>query len=142
MPLTIRLPRVVRILALAVVAAGCRSSDVTEISGESLAPGTHAGSVSVTPTSDGLVVVNQTERPIYLMAVNAELLALLDWAPCFGGTGCPALPAGQQRLIPWSSVFGYTSASTKQYTVIWWHGLVLPDGTVRADGGGNVTVTR
>ena len=76
------------------------------------------------------------------MAVNAELLALLDWVPCFGGPGCPALAAGQQRVIPWSTVYGYTSTSTKQYMVFWWHGLVLPDGTVRTDGGGNVTVTR
>jgi hypothetical protein len=141
MPLTVRVPRQLRILALALVAAGCHSSDATGIVDDSLPPGIQSGTVSVTPTNDGLSVVNLTPRPIYFLALNAEYLALIDWIPCFGGTGCPTVAQGQQRVIPWSSVVGY-SASTRQFTLIWWHGLVLPDGTARMDGGGNVTVTR
>lgn len=142
MPLTARLPRQLWILAFALAAAGCHSSDLTEISYETGPNGTQAGYVRITPTATGLTVANQTERPIYLMAVNAELLALLDWVPCTAtGPTCSSLAAGEQREIPWASVLGY-SANTKQYTVYWWHSLVMPDGTLRPEEVHNVTVTR
>ena len=141
MPLSVPAPRPLRILALALLAAGCHSSDLTELSYETPAPGIQAGYVAVTPTGDGLVVVNQTERPIYLMAASRDILALLDWLACTGGDRCPALAPGQQRVIPWSLVVGFTP-DTKQYTVFWWHVLVLRDGTRRADDVYNVSVTR
>jgi hypothetical protein len=141
MPLTARLPGQLLVLALSIGVPGCHPSDLTEISYETPVPGIQAGYVSVTPTSDGLVVFNQTERPIYFVAINAEMLALWDWAPCTAGAGCPALAQGQQRLLPWSSVMGY-DPSTKQFSLSWWHVVVLPDGTARADEVHTVSVTR
>jgi hypothetical protein len=84
MLLTGRLRRQMLVLALSIGVAACHASDLTEISYETPAPGIQGGYVSVTPTNDGLVVVNQTERPIYFVAINAEMLALWDWAPCTG----------------------------------------------------------
>lgn len=145
MPLTLRLPRPFWIVALALCAAGCHPSDITAtdaiISNEPTEPGIQAGFVSVTPTSDGIVVVNQTSRPIYVFAVNAETLALLDWAPCTGGPSCPALAQGEQRVIPWVSVYGY-APNAKQYSVMWWHAVVMPDGTTRPSIVQGVLVTR
>jgi hypothetical protein len=135
MPTTLVLPRQIRILALALCVAGCRASDATGIIVE---PNEF---VRVTATSDGLTVVNQTGAPIFLFAVNAETLALLDWAPCTGGPSCPPLARGAQRMIPWSSVYSY-SPSARQFTVFWWHGFALADGAVRADPVQSVTVTR
>jgi hypothetical protein len=141
MPLTARLPGQLLILTLFIGAAGCHASDLTEVSYDATTPGIQSGYVSVTPTSDGLVVVNQTERPIYFVAINAEMLALWDWAPCTGGSGCPALAQGQQRLLPWSSVLGY-DPSTKQFSLSWWHVTVMSDGSARADAVHTVSVTR
>jgi hypothetical protein len=103
-------------------------------------PGIAAGYVSVTPTDAGLTIVNQTDRPIYLFVVNAETLALLDWAPCTGGANCPALAPGARRDIAWADVYWYVP-NVKQYTVYWWN-VVQADGTPRADNMHNATVSR
>lgn len=133
-------------LALTLAASACAASEVlTEVSEvksyETGTQGIKAGYVGVTPTASGLRIVNQTERAVYLMAVNAETLALLDWVPCTGGDNCPALAQGQQREIPWASVMGH-SASTKQFTVMWWNVFYPPGGGPRAENLHSVTVTR
>jgi hypothetical protein len=131
------------LLALALAAAACGADAATTqvISDDTGAPGIQAGYVRVASTATGLVVDNQTERPIYFMAVNAEVLALLDWAPCTGGASCPSLVQGAKREIPWASVVFYQQ-SAKQFTVYWWNVTVQPDGTARADNVHNVTTTR
>jgi hypothetical protein len=133
----------VLLITLALATSSCGAADgVTKVvSYEAGAPGIQAGYVGVTATASGLTVVNQTARPIYLMAANAETLALLDWLPCTGGAQCPALAQGQKREIPWASVVGYT-ASAKQYTLFWWNVTVQPDGTARAQNVHNVPITR
>ncbi len=143
MSLTSRLLRPFLLVAMALAPAGCGAgADLTQvISYETGAPGIQAGYVGITATAAGLKVVNQTERPIYLMAINAETLALIDLALCTGGTNCPSLAQGQQREIPWSSVLFYAE-NAKQFTVLWWNVTVQPDGSARANNLHNVAVTR
>jgi hypothetical protein len=146
MSLTTRLSRSFLSLALTLAASGCAASEAlterAEVkSYETGSQGIQAGYVGVTPTASGLRIVNQTERPVYLMAVNAETLALMYWAPCTGGEDCPALAQGEQREIPWASVTGYTAA-TKQFTVMWWNVLYPPSGTPQVENMHNVTITR
>lgn len=138
-----RLTRKALIAAVALAPVGCRAYAIaTDDQVAQNGPnGIQAGSVQVTPTATGLTVKNQTERPVYLFAVNAEMLALLDWAPCTGGSKCPALAQGASREIPWSDVTGY-QANVKQYTVYCWNVTVQPDGTPRADNMHNLTVSR
>jgi hypothetical protein len=139
------------LVALALGSAGCGAAEaVTPEFGSdhcgdprsvcAPASGIAAGYVAVTPTDAGLTIVNQTDRPIYLFAVNAETLALLDWAPCAGGANCPALAQGARRDIPWADVYWY-APNVKQYTVYWWN-VVQVEGTPRADNMHNVTVSR
>ncbi|MEO5815523.1 MAG: hypothetical protein ABIT20_09615 [Gemmatimonadaceae bacterium] len=146
MSLTARLSRSFLSLALTLAASGCAASEVLtsapEVkSYETGSQGIQAGYVGVTPTASGLRIVNQTERPVHLMAVNADTLALLDWAPCTGGTNCPALAQGAVRDIAWAAVMAY-SAETKQFTVMWWNVVYPPSGTPRAENLHNITVTR
>ncbi|MEP6732861.1 MAG: hypothetical protein ABJE10_19610 [bacterium] len=129
------------ILALALAASGCSASDMTVSSVDPATQGFQAGTVVVTATSDGLLVINGTDRPVYLMSVNRETLALLYWAPCSGGPGCDALSPGATRLVPWETVLGYTPG-TAQYAVFWWHVTSLPDGTKRPDAAQQVFVSR
>ena len=145
------MPRPFLVVALALGLAGCGAAEsVTPEFGSDYcglssvcapASGISAGYVSVTPTVAGLTIINQTDRPIYTFAVNAETLALLDWVPCTGGANCPALAQGARRDVPWADVYWY-AANTKQYSVYWWNVTVQPDGTARADNMHNVTVTR
>jgi hypothetical protein len=143
MTLPAQLLRPVLTLALAIFAFGCGAAEPTgtAISYESGPNGIQAGYVRVTPTANGLTVVNQTERPIYLFAANAESLALLDWIPCTGGPACQALAQGASRDLPWSAVALY-EPNVKQYTVYWWNVTVQSNGTARADNMHNLTVTR
>ena len=144
------LSRPILIVALAFASASCGGAEaVTAEIGDYCGnprsvctpeAGIAAGYVSVTPTDAGLTIVNQTGRPIYLFAVNAETLALLDWAPCTGGANCPALAPGARLDIPWADVYWY-APNVKQYTVYWWN-VIQVDGTPRADNMHNVTVSR
>jgi hypothetical protein len=143
MSLTRRVLRPFLLVAFAVAPAGCRAdAALTQtISYETGTSGIQGGYVRVTSTATGLVVDNQTERPIYLMAVNAEVLALLDWAPCTGGASCPSLVPSTKREIPWASVVFYQQ-SAKQFSVYWWNVTVQPDGAARADNVHSVNITR
>jgi hypothetical protein len=143
----VRLSRSLLLLALTVASAGCSAAEavtpevINDGCGIPRTMDCAAGSLTVAPTATGLTIVNQAERPVYLFAINAETLALLDWAPCTGGTNCPALAQGAQRDIPWAEVYWY-APSVKQYTVYWWTVTVQPDGTARADNVHNVTISR
>jgi hypothetical protein len=143
MSLIARLSRPAVVLALALASWGCGAEAAvpTAISFETAPPGIQAGYVKIESRATGLVVDNQTERPIYLMVANAETLALMYWAPCTGGANCLALAQGQQREIPYTDALAY-EASTKQYAVYWWNVIVQADGTPHVDNMHNVTVTR
>jgi len=148
-----RLTRSALMLALTLASAGCGAAEAVtpELINDGCGiprtmdcespSGIAAGSVSVAPTATGITIVNQTERPVYLFAVNAETLALLDWAPCTGGTNCPALAQGAQRDIAWADIYWY-APTVKQYTVYWWNVTVQPDGTARAENLHSVTISR
>ncbi len=140
---TTRLLRPAAMLALTVALVGCggEATVAPTISYETGGNGIQAGYVRIVPTATGLAVDNQTSRPIYLMAANAETLALLDWVPCTGGAGCAPLAQGQTREIPWAVALSY-EASTRQYAVYWWNVITHSDGSLRADNIHNVIVSR
>ena len=132
-------------LALAALAlcltSACSADSLTEVSYESGPNGIQAGYVALTATADGILVTNQTSRPIHLIAMERSLSALLDWIPCTSGAGCTAQAPGEQRLVPWSSVIG-ASQERREYLVYWWHAVAQPDGSVRAGTITNALVTR
>ncbi len=138
------LARILRHLALAAVpfALACSSSGPTEISYETTTSGIQAGYVAVSTTSAGLVVVNQTELPVYYFAVERGTSALIDWVPC-GGTSlalCVGISPGATLTIPWTNVVGYKPEAS-EYLLIWYH-LVTVNGVATATGMQSVVVKR
>ena len=103
--------------------------------------GVDAGSLDVTPTADGLVVFNHSDRAAYIRAIEGSMTPLDDWAPCVSPQ-CNSRAASEQRvLLPWSSVIGY-GPDKKEYVVYWWYADALPDGSLRPGIINRVIVTR
>lgn len=125
-------------LALA-VAPGCETVDpfgpLTGVNG------IQAGTLSVAAATNGLTLTNQTERPVYFVAFEAELATVIDWVPCTGGAGCTPLVQGERRVVAWSAIPGYAPAKTR-YLVYWWNAEVGPDGRTRATNIQTVAVSR
>ena len=134
------IPKLGLALILALSAA-CSADSVTQVSYESGPVGIQAGYVAFSATGDGILVNNQTSRPIHLIAMERGMSALADWVPCTSGSTCPSQAPGEQRVIPWSAVLGATS-DKKEYVVYWWHAVAQPDGSVRAGTITSAIVTR
>ena len=138
------MPTPVRSLATAFLlclAGACGADRATVVSYESTPGGIQAGYLAVSTRSEGILATNQTDGPVHLIAIERGTTALADWIPCTAGPGCEALPPGQQRLIPWSSVLG-AAADRHEYVVYWWHAVAQPDGTMRAGTVTSISVTR
>ena len=132
------------LLVLTLASSGCGGADPAgpmAISYETEVNGIQAGYVRITPTPTGLLLDNQTERPIYSTALNAELLASWALDYCTGGANCAPIAQGQRREIPWASVHGY-AADTKLFTVVWWNAVGQADGTARAGNIHNININR
>jgi hypothetical protein len=125
------------VLALT-AAAGCETVDPF---GPLEVNGIQAGTLTVAAATSGLTVTNQTERPVYFVAFEAELATLIDWVPCTGGSGCNPVVQGERRVVAWSSIPGYAPGKTR-YLVYWWNTEVGPDGQPRATNIQTVPVSR
>lgn len=136
-----RLRTILAALALCITSACSSDSSITEISYENGPNGIQAGYVALLATAEGILVTNQTSRPIHLMAVERSTAALINWAPCTTGTGCAALAQGEQRLIPRNAILG-SSPDRREYVVYWWHAITQADGSVRAGNITSAVVTR
>lgn len=136
-----RLTSIIRKAALALVVAATAGCETVDPFGPLEVSGIQAGTLSVAAATNGLTVTNQTERPVYLVAFEADLATLIDWIPCTGGSGCIPLAQGERRVVAWSSIAGYAPAKA-HYIVYWWNTEVGPDGQPRATNIKTVTVSR
>ncbi|MEP6990266.1 MAG: hypothetical protein ABJA80_04985 [bacterium] len=99
------------------------------------------GAIAVTPTAEGLSVVNHSAQPIYLMVIERETTTLADWIPCRGGPTCISQAPGAARLVPWNTVLGY-APNRPEYVVYWWSSAALPDGSLLPGPVERLSVTR
>ncbi|HEU0015008.1 MAG TPA: hypothetical protein VFQ45_15070 [Longimicrobium sp.] len=108
--------RIFRILPLLLVLAGA-----------GCARNTAGIDSSITAWADGgdIVVKNHTTRPVYYMAVDQELLAVMLWAPCDDPETCESIPAGGAVRIPRTEIGG-VRAETRVVAVHAWH--LVPEG--------------
>jgi hypothetical protein len=72
--------------------------------------------VAAEPRTEGVLVTNRTAQPITYLAYDSDFLARADIAPCYDR--CPTIGAGDQALIPWISVLGYSS-TLRSYQLSW-----------------------
>jgi hypothetical protein len=99
----------------------------------SIACSSPAGPVEVATTPDQSIrMSNGTNAPIYYFAIDANALALANWAPCTDPVTCPNVQPGKARLIPFSEIALY-SPETAMAVVYWWHLKPQGEGTFAPD---------
>src|SRR6478672_1935141 len=99
--------RLAILIALAASLVGCR---------ETVSPVTD--DITVTPVAEGLEILNTTSEPIYSMELDSGTLALIYFEFC--SPRCPIQQPAERRLVPWSSILGY-SKDRFEYLVLWAH---------------------
>lgn len=77
------------------------------------------GTVSASIVGPSLRIENASRVPVYYFAVEPEMVARINWAPCVEGPNCYAIPAGSATTIPLTSVAGFDSTS-EEVLVYWW----------------------
>jgi hypothetical protein len=72
--------------------------------------------INAEPRVEGVLITNRTSAPITYMVYDptSPEMALVD--PCYDR--CPTIGAGDQGLVPWTSVLGYDQRQ-RRYTVSW-----------------------
>jgi hypothetical protein len=72
--------------------------------------------IAAEPRAEGVLITNRTSAPITYMVYDpaSPQMALID--PCYDR--CPTIGAGDQGLVPWTSVLGYDQKQ-RRYTLTW-----------------------
>ncbi len=76
--------------------------------------------VTVTLSGDELIVANNTAGPIYQRLFPSEVLAFIEWAPCWQPEQCPdeePIAAGEARTTSLKSI---VERDTEAITLFWW----------------------
>jgi hypothetical protein len=128
------------VAACALVAA-CTSSGPTDVSYESGPLANDENYVTVTAKAEGLVVVNQTELPVFYFAVERTAAAYTGFVTCGVSLAlCVGINPGASVTIPWSNVAGFRPEAV-EYLFSWYH--VIPvNGTLLVTSMTNVIVKR
>jgi hypothetical protein len=66
------------------------------------------------------------------MALEANALALINWAACTSPDTCPSVKPGEERAIPFAEIRLYTPAA-EAAVVYWWHLRPAGHGTFAPD---------
>ena len=94
-------------------------------------PGIIAGTLEATATRPTLTLKNSTEFQVGYMVVDKDQMVVALYPPC--GDNCPKLVQGAQIAIPYTSISGYTNASTEA-VVMWWTYTRQADGSLKPTG--------
>jgi hypothetical protein len=77
-------------------------------------------------TSDGIDLLNHSDKVLYTFAADLDTLEVLeDWVPCVEVETCEGIPPGDARLTPFEGIRGW-SLSTRDVVVLHW--FLVPDG--------------
>lgn len=82
--------------------------------------GARAGSVAVEPAPGGVVLGNNTTRPVGYAVYGHEWVAAALWGPCVRRTGCPTLAVAERRTVRAADIPGI-DARRREVVVYWWH---------------------
>ncbi len=122
---------------VALVLAACGSA------GESAAPepidpaaraGIWAGNVTAEARADGVLVGNNTTRPVGVFAAEQHILPVILWTSCTMPNDPRLLAPGERRLIGRDQIAGLdVAAGRREVHVHWWHPTPQRDGSTCAD---------
>jgi hypothetical protein len=83
------------------------------------------GPVTVVTQLTALVIGNSGSEPIYTFALARDASVVVDWIPCTDPSRCVGIARGAERVVPYSTIYGYSRA-TREINVYWWH--LVPSG--------------
>ncbi len=78
------------------------------------------GPLAVRARDGALEVRNETDAPVYLMVIERESSAVVDWIPCRDPQTCDGLAPGEERTIRHDEIVGYEPGE-REAVVHWWH---------------------
>ena len=81
--------------------------------------------VSVTASSEVVVIENDRPAKIVHFVVDAATAALIDWIPCVA-EDCPGIMPGERLRIPTDDIVGF--GESDQVIVYWWHVYIASTG--------------
>lgn len=84
-----------------------------------------SGDVTVTASSEVVVIENDRPAKIVHFVVDAAMAALINWAPCVA-EDCPGIMPGESLSLPTDDIFGF--GESDQVIVYWWHVYRTPTG--------------
>lgn len=90
-----------------------------------------AGTLEATANRPNLILRNTTEFVVGYMVVDKEQMVVALYPPC--GAQCPKLAQGEQLMLPYTSIGGYTAKSTEA-VVMWWTYVRGADNTLQPSG--------
>lgn len=85
------------------------------------------GDVTVTASTESVVIENGRSAKIVHMVVDAAMAARINWAPCVA-EDCPGIMPGESLSISTDEIFGF--GESDQVIVYWWHVYTTLTGEV------------
>ena len=79
-----------------------------------------------------LILSNEGSSPVYIMVVERNSLAVVDWVPCVNPLTCPGIRPGRDSIMLYSRITGY-EAGEDEAIVYWWHLLPKAGGGFEVD---------
>lgn len=118
---------------LAAAASACRNeAAVVDVHTPPQASGgLLAGTLEATANRPTLLLRNTTEFVVGYMVVDKEQIVVAMYPPC--GAQCPKLAQGEQLMLPYGSISGYSAKSTEAI-VMWWTYVRGADNTLQPNG--------
>jgi len=127
--------RTTALYAIGVLALSACAQESTIVDGSNSAPtpnqGIVAGTLVVKAVRPTLTLRNTTEFVVGYMIVDKDQMTIALYPPC--GAQCAKLVQGAEVSVPYTSVAGYTSASTEA-NVLWFTYARAADGTLTPQG--------
>ena len=90
-----------------------------------------AGTLETVAIRPHLKLRNTTEFVVGYMVVDKDQMVVALYPPC--GAQCPKLAQGEQLLLPYANIAGYTDRSTEA-VVMWWTYIRGADNTLQPHG--------
>lgn len=120
---------------VALVLAGCGSAaDSAAPEPTAAGAGIWAGNVVVQGRADGVLVGNNTTRPVGVFAAEEQILPVILWTSCTVANDPRLLAPGERRLLGREAIVGLDVASGRRVVhVHWWHPAAGRDGATCAD---------
>ena len=79
-----------------------------------------------------LILANESSATVYVVVIERNSLAVVDWIPCIDPVMCPGIQPGADSIIRYDRITGYDSGEDEA-VVYWWHLVPRSGGGYQPD---------